>query len=567
MKHLPPLAAVCLLIVPSAVMAQQLSPNPNPAGNTIIVDTSTASNDVSFENLGAVDIHGNGKLANRGDFQTQNDGRVFVQGVWDNLGTFGNGNLFVIGKDGYLSNAASGDVENSWQFNHSGYLINRGQVSNLYGGNGGGFTVEATGVFQNEAGSKFTSNTLFDNYGQTNGAVGSVVENSSHWNNREGGSVSVKGTLSNLEEGRISNAGNFTNEGLLINTEKNAKLTNLESGTLGNEAGATFENLDWVENQGVVINRGSLNNRGIFENDSTIHNNGVFGIGTNGEMFNGGQWLNEGAVENQGDFFNNGSVQNKMSGSFSNLNNFSNTGNLTNDVGGVFTNSGSLGNEDNASVLNDGTLFNASSFTNKGMLTNRAQLTNDGTLTNSSGGTLTNDGTIDTSDGTYTNNGTYNGNGKIIGDLTDYGVTRPGNTAGVMTIDGDYFKVEGSKEIELGGLFDGGDDKSLTEHDWLDVGGNVELAGTLTVSLLGGFDLHRGNVFNFLRVGGTLSGQYEGLDEGALVGTFGDQDLFITYVGGDGNDVALFTNVVPEPATVLIWSMLAGLGMTVRRRR
>ena len=42
MKHLPPLAAVCLLIVPSAVMAQQLSPNPNPAGNTIIVDTSTA---------------------------------------------------------------------------------------------------------------------------------------------------------------------------------------------------------------------------------------------------------------------------------------------------------------------------------------------------------------------------------------------------------------------------------------------------------------------------------------------------------------------------------------------
>ena len=116
MKHLPPLAAVCLLIVPSAVMAQQLSPNPNPAGNTIIVDTSTASNDVSFENLGAVDIHGNGKLANRGDFQTQNDGRVFVQGVWDNLGTFGNGNLFVIGKDGYLSNAASGDVENSWQF-------------------------------------------------------------------------------------------------------------------------------------------------------------------------------------------------------------------------------------------------------------------------------------------------------------------------------------------------------------------------------------------------------------------------------------------------------------------
>lgn len=37
-----------------------------------------------------------------------------------------------------------------------------------------------------------------------------------------------------------------------------------------------------------------------------------------------------------------------------------------------------------------------------------------------------------------------------------------------------------------------------------------------------------------------------------------------------GNSVMLFQggdNAVPEPTTVLIWSMLAGLGMTVRRRR
>ncbi|MCP4508033.1 MAG: PEP-CTERM sorting domain-containing protein [Fuerstiella sp.] len=63
-------------------------------------------------------------------------------------------------------------------------------------------------------------------------------------------------------------------------------------------------------------------------------------------------------------------------------------------------------------------------------------------------------------------------------------------------------------------------------------------------------------------------GQYDELGEGALVGNFGGQDLFITYGGmGDGGGVALYTNAVPEPTTVLIWSMLAGLGMTVRRRR
>ena len=78
--------------------------------------------------------------------------------------------------------------------------------------------------------------------------------------------------------------------------------------------------------------------------------------------------------------------------------------------------------------------------------------------------------------------------------------------------------------------------------------------------------MSRGNVFEILRVDGTLSGKYEGLDEGDLVGNFGGQDLFITYLG-DGGGVALYTNAVPEPTTVLIWSMLAGLGMTVRRRR
>ena len=79
------------------------------------------------------------------------------------------------------------------------------------------------------------------------------------------------------------------------------------------------------------------------------------------------------------------------------------------------------------------------------------------------------------------------------------------------------------------------------------------------------FELAEEMSFNILRVGGTLTGQYDGLDEGSLVGNFSGQDLFITYAGGDGNDVTLFT--VPEPTTVLIWSMLAGLGLAVRRRQ
>jgi len=71
--------------------------------------------------------------------------------------------------------------------------------------------------------------------------------------------------------------------------------------------------------------------------------------------------------------------------------------------------------------------------------------------------------------------------------------------------------------------------------------------------------------FNLLRVEGTLTGEYDGLGEGDLVGSFGGENLFITYAGGDGNDVALFT--VPEPTMTLTWSMLIELAIMMQRRR
>ena len=95
--------------------------------------------------------------------------------------------------------------------------------------------------------------------------------------------------------------------------------------------------------------------------------------------------------------------------------------------------------------------------------------------------------------------------------------------------------------------------------------GNVELAGILHVRLIDGFELAEGMSFNLPRVGGTLTGQYDRHGKGDLVGNFSGQDAFITYVGGDGNDLTLFT--VPEPRMALTWSMLIGLVVMVRRRR
>ena len=163
--------------------------------------------------------------------------------------------------------------------------------------------------------------------------------------------------------------------------------------------------------------------------------------------------------------------------------------------------------------------------------------------------------------------GSYNGGTEGPGAVQMLGDLRPGNSAGAVRFEGDLQMGQSSTtSLELGGLFDGGGDRSLTEFDWIDAMGNVELAGALNVELIDGFELHRGNVFEVFRISGTLSGQYNGLGEGALVGRFGNQDVFITYGGGDGNDIALFTSTVPEPTTMLIWSLLAGLGMTTRRR-
>ncbi len=71
--------------------------------------------------------------------------------------------------------------------------------------------------------------------------------------------------------------------------------------------------------------------------------------------------------------------------------------------------------------------------------------------------------------------------------------------------------------------------------------------------------------FKILHVGGTQTGEYDGLPDGGLVGTFSGTNLFITYAGGDGNDVTLYSPAVPEPAAILL--ALLGLALLPRRRR
>ncbi|MCO6046706.1 hypothetical protein NG895_22650 [Aeoliella sp. ICT_H6.2] len=240
------------------------------------------------------------------------------------------------------------------------------------------------------------------------------------------------------------------------------------------------------------------------------------------------------------------------------------------EVWGSLDNEGTLGNNGVIVVEHLGIINNSGNLNSGYIIAIRqgGTIVNNGTIDNKATSEIQNAGTIVTN-GAFINDGSLSGSGTVVGSVNDSGVVAPGDAAAVHTIDGDWSKTGGSLEIELGGTSDGGGDKSLTEFDWVDVTGDVTLAGQLNVSLLDGFALDDFQQFPIINVGGSLTGQFDGLAEGALVGNFG-RSLFITYVGGDGNDVALFTtNAIPEPSTLLlaaVFALCGGHWLRVRRQ-
>jgi hypothetical protein len=133
--------------------------------------------------------------------------------------------------------------------------------------------------------------------------------------------------------------------------------------------------------------------------------------------------------------------------------------------------------------------------------------------------------------------GALTGNGNVgSGDVQALGDLRPGASPGLMQFGGDLTLGPLTNfAAELGGLVAG------NQFDQLVVAGDAVLAGTLAVSLIEDFTLSAGDSFEIVDVAGALAGTFAGLAEGATVGNLSGLDLFITYAGGDGNDVALFT--------------------------
>ena len=140
--------------------------------------------------------------------------------------------------------------------------------------------------------------------------------------------------------------------------------------------------------------------------------------------------------------------------------------------------------------------------------------------------------------GGFTGTGNFSGTGSVYfeGDL------QPGHSPGRIAFEGNVSLGNSVvTEIEIGG-------GTIGQFDQLVVDGDFSAGGMLVVELIDNFELMPGASFPIVEVGGTAFSQFAGLDEGDIVLADGDNDLKISYVGGDGNDVILFV----ESSNVLI---------------
>ncbi len=176
-----------------------------------------------------------------------------------------------------------------------------------------------------------------------------------------------------------------------------------------------------------------------------------------------------------------------------------------------------------------------------------------GATTISAGQVLVTGSTSASSSVTVNGTGTLGGTGTVNGTVSvaSGGTVAPGLNPGVLNT-GNVTLVSGSTfAVEIGGTTPG---NSATNHDQLNVAGTVNLGNaTLTTAAFNGFVPVNGNTFTIINNDSTdaIVGTFNGLAEGASLSNFlgaSGVNVFISYVGGTGNDVVIRvepTNTAP----------------------
>ncbi len=142
---------------------------------------------------------------------------------------------------------------------------------------------------------------------------------------------------------------------------------------------------------------------------------------------------------------------------------------------------------------------------------------------------------------------TLKGSGSVNA-TTVSGTIAPGNSPGILYTGNLSLAAGSTFEAEIGGMTPG---KISASHDQISVNGTVTIAPTASLNVIafGGFVPYSNNALVLIQNDGSdpISGIFSGMPEGYVLTNFlgSGQSRTLTYVGGDGNDLAL----IVSPAT------------------
>ena len=221
-----------------------------------------------------------------------------------------------------------------------------------------------------------------------------------------------------------------------------------------------------------------------------------------------------------------------------------------------------------ATDLNGKIISGAGSFVQAGSGTTTLSLTNTYTgATTVSAGKLVINGSISTSVLTTVASGATLGGSGTVGALTvnSGGFVTPGNSPGILTVNGDYSQA-GEFTAEIAGTTAG------SGYDQIAVNGTVDITGGSLVAIFSGSYTANDLLFILLNDStDAITGTYTGFAQGDTVVSYGGFDWQISYTADStgstftgGNDIALMA--VPEPNVA---ALIGGFGILalLRRRR
>ena len=385
----------------------------------------------------------------------------------------------------------------------------------------------------------------------TNGVNGIVNANS------QGLTLNVQGfgfgTLANQGTMEATNGGKLTLGGVVFGTSSSSSVNNVGGTILASGQGSEVDISGYIQGgtlkttgSGSIVVTGPHGSGG----PTLIWD----GTGNSGGLFNAGN-LNVGSSDvllQSGNLQNTGSMLLNSSSQVQFVNaGLSGNGSITLADGSTMTVLvGAIVNDGNTIVLDGGAGGN-SNPTNRSSSLNYEQNSGEFDLQTGAsvhggiginGGTAIIDGVITGTLGAGTNfSGELEGTGIISGRLLDDGIVHPGDSTGMLTLNGNYQQDgTGIFDVDIGGLSD---------FSELMVNGSASLDGSLDVSLADGYTPNLGDTFTILD-SETLSGTFaelNGLDEGNVV--------FDIVYKPDSVELVVVSTTAPEPGT---WLLSAG---------